>query len=561
VPADPTPLILGPLLRYAGETSATVWVETRDAATVTVAAFGRSWSARTFGVHGHHYALVVVDGLETGTTAAYTVDVDGARVWPPEDPDYAAFPPSRITTVDHHEPTRMAFGSCRTSVSHDEAGNASNGVDALRVYALDLAETDPREWPHLVCFLGDQVYADETPEEMREFIRARRDVSQPPWEELKDFEEYAHLYRIAWGDAANRWLLSTLPSTMIFDDHDIRDDWNTSQQWHREMNARPWWHERIMGGLASYWVYQHAGNLSPEDLADDEIWKQVAAHAASGDPEELDLTTTLDDFAERVDRQPDSYRWSYIRHLGESRLVVVDSRAARVLTPERRSIIDPAEMQWLDEQLRGGVEHLFVGTSLPFLLTPGLHDLEAINEAMASGAWGRWLARRAERMRRAIDLEHWAAFQEGFASVLDMVVEVARGQRGAAPGTITFLSGDVHHSFVTEIDRDALGAGSSRVLQAVCSPIRNPMPRGIRIMTALMARGLVRPMRFLAGHSAKVPDPAYPWRVTNGPWYENCLATLHVRGRGLVITWDAGEVREGHHEDPQLRRVARVVIH
>jgi hypothetical protein len=79
-------------------------------------------------------------------------------------------------------------------------------------------------------------------------------------------------------------------------------------------------------------------------------------------------------------------------------------------------------------------------------------------------------------------------------------------------------------------------------------------------MTALMARGLVRPMRFLAGHSSKVPDPAYPWRVTHGPWYENCLATLHVRGRGLVITWEAGEVSGDHHEQPELRRVARVAI-
>jgi hypothetical protein len=60
--------------------------------------------------------------------------------------------------------------------------------------------------------------------------------------------------------------------------------------------------------------------------------------------------------------------------------------------------------------------------------------------------------------------------------VLDMVVEVARGKRGRPPGTITFLSGDVHNSYVTEIDHDQLGAGASRIVQAVCSPIRNPLP-------------------------------------------------------------------------------------
>ncbi len=50
---------------------------------------------------------------------------------------------------------------------------------------------------------------------------------------------------------------------MIFDDHDIRDDWNTSDTWRRQMDDQPWWRNRIRAGLASYWVYQHLGNLSP----------------------------------------------------------------------------------------------------------------------------------------------------------------------------------------------------------------------------------------------------------------------------------------------------------
>ena len=50
-----------------------MWVETRDAVRVTVRTEDRSWDARTFRVHGHHYALVEVDGLEPGTVAPYTV--------------------------------------------------------------------------------------------------------------------------------------------------------------------------------------------------------------------------------------------------------------------------------------------------------------------------------------------------------------------------------------------------------------------------------------------------------------------------------------------------------
>ena len=72
-----TPLRLGPLMRHVDETSAAVWVETESSATVTVSIEGSSWSARTFRVHDHHYALVECTGLEPGTVSEYVVDVDG----------------------------------------------------------------------------------------------------------------------------------------------------------------------------------------------------------------------------------------------------------------------------------------------------------------------------------------------------------------------------------------------------------------------------------------------------------------------------------------------------
>ena len=193
--------------------------------------------------------------------------------------------------------------------------------------------------------------------------QSRRDIEEPPGEELKDYQEYAELYRLAWTDPANRWLLSTVPSAMIFDDHDIRDDWNTSLSWKREMEATEWWHERIVSGLASYWVYQHLGNLTPEERAADEVWQKIAAHEGT---EEYDATELLRDLAERADQEPTSYRWSYCRDFGDqARLLVVDSRAARVLDPERRAMLDDDELTWLDERMRGGFEHVLVGTSLP----------------------------------------------------------------------------------------------------------------------------------------------------------------------------------------------------
>ena len=571
-------LVLGPLLRYVDETRASIWVETDRAGTVVVEAGEVRAEAPTFGVHGHHFALVCLSGLERGSKTPYRVLLDDAQVWPAADPAVPSLPDPVVPTLDDAKPLRLAFGSCRTSVGHDADGNRTHGVDALRAYALRMAGlTDPSHeddpdpgdevrWPDLVLFLGDQVYADETTAAMQEFISSRRSLEEPPGEELQDFEEYAHLYRLAWSDPVNRWLLSTLPSLMIFDDHDVRDDWNTSQAWKDEMEARPWWHGRIVAALASYWVYQHIGNLSPEELAQDENWQRITAHAGPG---EFDASAVLDAFAEKADQEPESYRWSFARQYGDqARLVVVDSRAARVLEPESRSLLDPHEMAWLDEQLRGDVDHLLVGTSLPFLLAPGLHYVEAFGEALAGGGWGRRLAGVGEKARQVVDLEHWAAFQEAFQTVCAMVLEVARGERGAAPGTVTFLSGDVHHSYVStaaptrRAAREA-PAMRSAIVQAVCSPIRNPLSRKWRFATAALSYGVAGPLGHVVARSAKVPDAPLRWKLKKGPWFDNNLATLEVHGRALRMWWATG-VLDGDdaaaHDRPRLRAVARVEV-
>ncbi len=71
-------LVLGPLLRYVGETEATVWVETDSPCEVEV--LGRR--EPTFTVEEHHYALVRIEGLEPAGFYEYEVSLDGERRWP-----------------------------------------------------------------------------------------------------------------------------------------------------------------------------------------------------------------------------------------------------------------------------------------------------------------------------------------------------------------------------------------------------------------------------------------------------------------------------------------------
>ncbi|GLW64874.1 metallophosphatase [Actinomadura rubrobrunea] len=522
-----TALVLGPLLRHVEERTATVWVETDRPCEVRVVAGGHGVdaSAQTFTVHGHHYALVDVDGLEPGSEVPYEVLIDGERVWPEEG---SSFPPSTIRTPapGPGDTLKIAFGSCRRAPDRTNR----HGLDALAAYAHTVARGGER--PDALLMIGDQVYADELSDEMRAFIARRRGPDGEPRDELADFEEYTYLYRLAWReDAAVRWLLSTVPTFTVFDDHDVRDDWNTSYAWRRRMQAQPWWRERIVGGIGSYWIYQHLGNLSPAERAADPVYKAV--RAASED--HGDGAKVLDEFAERADREPSSTRWSYVRDWGGTRLIVVDSRCSRLLTPERRAMLDDEEFRWLDEQCRGGRDHLLIASSLPYLLPSTIHNAEAWNEAVADGAWGKRAARFAETMRQAADLEHWAAFDASFRAVAEDVLAVARGERGAAPASIAFLSGDIHYSYLARVT--VPDDTQSAIAQIVCSPFRNPLAGRFRWANKIACLRATAPPFRLLRRLAGVAPPPLRWRITDGPWFSNAIATVELSGRDCRVRW------------------------
>ena len=517
-------LVLGPLLRYVGETEAVIWVETAGPCEVEVL----GTRERTFRVLDHHYALVRCEGLQPGTWHEYEVRLDGERVWPTE-----GFPPSAFHTYPKDGPLEVVFGSCRVAAPHEppyslrkDEDERGREVDSLRTLA-ERMRVEPRErWPDVLLMIGDQVYADEVPPATQAFLDSRRDPGEPPGDCVVDFEEYTRLYWESWSEPAIRWLLSTLSTAMIFDDHDVHDDWNISQRWVDEMRTHYWWREHIVAALASYWIYQHIGNLEPRGHADDELLSEIK-EADDGWP-------ILERFARAADESTSGTRWSYCRDLGRTRVVVIDSRAGRVLEEGRRSMLDDHEWKWVEEHFAGDFDHLLVATSLPWLLAPGMHYAEAWSEAIAGGAWGAAIAPLGERLRQAADLEHWAAFQESFARLGELLRAVAAGERGRAPASVVVLSGDVHHAYLCEVAFRRDSGVQSHVFQAVCSPYRNPLEKRERQVIRLAAsRGFAFVTRALAA-AAGVPEPDVRWRmVGDGPWFDNQLATLTIDGRAI----------------------------
>ncbi len=528
---DPVPdLLLGPLLRHVDETSATVWVETDAPCQVQVLG-GRT---PTFTVAGHHFALVICRGLEPGTTTAYDVELDGLRVWPRQDDPYPA-PTVRTRSRDGQEAFRLLFGSCRVTRPHEPPytsteGEDGVGIDALHAYGRRMLTQDEPAWPDALLLLGDQVYADELSPETLAYVKRTRGIEQPPGAGVADFQEYTVLYEEAWSDPLIRWVLSTLPTAMVFDDHDVHDDWNTSAIWRQTMQKKDWWAARIEGGLMSYWLYQHLGNLSPADLEVDELW---AALKEVDDGEEL-----LRAYARKADGEADGgkgVRWSYRRDYGDVRLLVLDSRGGRVLETGDRSMVDDAEWAWIVEQTRDCASHLLLASSLPVLLPPAIHGLEAWNEAVCDGAWGRRWRDWGEKIRQGADLEHWAAFRQSWDRVMELVEEVGSGRCGPAPASITFLGGDVHFSYLARAHFADDRGVTSHVHQAVCSPVRNPVNRSVQLGDRFARTVAGRAVGRLLARSAGVPKPETSWRMEHGPRFANSVAALELEGRSALL--------------------------
>ncbi len=70
-----------------------------------------------------------------------------------------------------------------------------------------------------------------------------------------------------------RRILAHLPTYMIFDDHDVTDDWNLTVGWEQAAYSHPFSRIIIGNGLLAYWLCQGWGN-APENFPDD--WEQMA---------------------------------------------------------------------------------------------------------------------------------------------------------------------------------------------------------------------------------------------------------------------------------------------
>ncbi len=273
-----------------------------------------------------------------------------------------------------------------------------------------------------------------------------------------------------------RRLLANIPVYMIFDDHEVTDDWNLNPAWEAKMYGNPFGKRMVSNALAAYWAFQGWGN-DPDKFDDafmDTIEAHLNQHQASG--------SKADAFdAQMLDRQAVD-RWSYTLPT-KPFTVVLDTRMHRESGSNGAAgscvLMNGPARDWLAQELKQ--QRNAEQADYPLLLVSaspvfGFARMERFQQ----------IALELGLSPATLDLESW---REGFT-----LLESVLTQAGSGVQAVTILSGDVHYSF-SALDQFKNANASMHIdaAQLTSSPVSNNPVGGI------IGKGLL-----------KVDDNEYP---------------------------------------------------
>ncbi|QEP43674.1 alkaline phosphatase family protein [Ectothiorhodospiraceae bacterium BW-2] len=316
-------------------------------------------------------------------------------------------------------------------------------------------------------------------------------------------------------------LLAHLPVYMIFDDHDITDDWNLTAAWEQSAYGHPLSRRIIGNALIGYWLCQGWGNC-PSNFSVDFMGgvKAYFNQRESGSQDKLiDQLLTFD-------------RWNY-QLATDPPLVVLDTRTQRwwsesnLLKPS--GLMDWEALSELQQQLLHHQSVIMVSATPLF----GVKLIEAVQKLFT--LMGQSLM---------VDAENWMAHR-GSASV---ILNIFRHPH--TPQHFTILSGDVHYSFAYDI-KLRFRKNSPDIWQITCSGLQNEFPPRLLSVLDWLNEWLYHrnsPLNWFTKRRSMVIKPRRPKGVRGRRLYNrSAIGLLRLEPSGkpaqiAIITADGKQV-------------------
>ncbi len=245
-----------------------------------------------------------------------------------------------------------------------------------------------------------------------------------------------------------RRAMANIPVYMIFDDHDITDDWNLSRSWEESAYEHPFSRRIIGNALVAYALCQAWGNRLdslPPDLIND--IREMVQDPKGENVHHDQLITQLLTFE----------GWSFVLDT-KPKVVVLDTRTRRWRAESNGS--NPSGlMDW--EALSETQQHLINEPAVILVSPAPIFGVKLIEVIQRLFSWAG--------LSLMVDAENWMA-HPGSANV---ILNIFRHKR--TPDYFTILSGDVHYSFVYDV-RLRHHNDAPRIWQITSSGILNRFP-------------------------------------------------------------------------------------
>ncbi|MFZ2725307.1 MAG: hypothetical protein WAX77_03550 [Methylococcaceae bacterium] len=251
-----------------------------------------------------------------------------------------------------------------------------------------------------------------------------------------------------------RRLLANVPTYMIFDDHDVTDDWNITSKWYNDVRTSPVGQRVVANALASFWTFQGWGN-EPDNF-DKDLRASISQYL-------LDTTN-----AAEINESYDLHTW-HKRGCGFSvptnpPIIAIDSRTQRVTTKDNYLpvLIDRYACDWLRLEwaklksnpalnISNQTTPVFIATTpvLGFSLMEGIQEFLCVAaDLIESYEYVRYFEKLIGKegwlinyMINFADVEAWTSNEQSFLTLMDCL------SKDMAIKQCVFLSGDVHYSF------------------------------------------------------------------------------------------------------------------